>query len=249
MKARMPQDVERLMWMVAESNDQKAIQDFESRFPEFASELSKRRRMVSELKGAKSTHVPDARIPDFRLRGEPKVSSPKGMWVVGGIAFAALLMASYSVTKMVNTPPTKLPVVEPVVTKPIENPNTTVYTNPTPVPNITTPPPMNPPVNPNPAQSGEQLKTLKLSNTSLTAALKMIGEMAGYRVDVAPGFEDQQISIDYVETTTSEMLKDLGMRYGFTAFDQGDGSIIIVPAIDSGTPIGGTGEPPRRLGG
>lgn len=249
MKPNIPQDVERLMWIVAESNDPNAVTDFESRFPEFAAELAKRRRMVSDLKGAKIPHTMETRIPAFSLRGEKRAPTPKGMWMVGGLAFAALVMATYSAVKMSNYQPPVLPKVEPVNTQPIENPPTTVYT-PTPPPRTTQPtPPIQTP-DPNPTQHSieEQVKTLKLNDTSLILALKMIGDMAGYRVDIAPGFEDQQVSVDY-QATTSEMLKDLGMRYGFTAFDQGDGTIIIVPAVDNGNPISDGGGSPRRIGG
>lgn len=249
MKSRIPQDVERLMWIVAESSDPKAITDFEARFPEFATELAKRRRMVTDLKGAKTAQPAETRIPAFNLRNASPAPAPRGMWIVGGIAFAALSVAVYSVT-MKPSAVTTLPPVETVNLKPIENPPTTVYTPPK-QPVQTEPPPFQSPTSVQPpVNSNDQPKTLKLSNTSLIAALKMVGEMAGYRVDIAPGFEDQQVSIDYTQTTTSEMLKDLGMRYGFTAFDQGDGSIIIVPAVDGGNPIGDPGgDPPRRIGG
>ncbi len=249
MKLHIPQDVERLMWIVAESNDPGAVTDFESRFPEFVGELSKRRRMVSDLKGAKIHQTLETRIPAFSLRGEQRSPAPKGMWVVGGLAFAALVMATYSAVKMSNYQPPVLPKVEPVRTEPIENPPTTIYT-PTPPPRSAQPAPpiQNPDPDPGSLSNEEQVKTLKLSDTSLIFALKMIGDMAGYRVDIAPGFEDQQVSVDY-QATTSEMLKDLGMRYGFTAFDQGDGTIIIVPAIDGGNPISDGGGASRRIGG
>lgn len=246
MKLHIPQDVERLMWIVAESSDPSAISDFESRFPEFAAELAKRRRMVTDLKGAKIPHTMETRIPAFRLREETRTPS-KGMWIVGGLAFGALVMATYSAIKISTYQAPVLPKVEPVRTGVIENPPTTVFTPParseTPTAPVQTPVP-----DPTPPTNEEQVKTLKLSNTSLIAALKMIGDMAGYRVDIAPGFEDQQVSVDY-QATTTEMLKDLGMRYGFTAFDQGDGTIIIVPAVDGGNPISDGGSPSRRIGG
>lgn len=252
MKSRIPQDVERLMWIVAESSDPKAIADFESRFPEFVPELAKRRRMVTDLKGAKTVQPTETRIPAFHLRNTQSNAVPKGMWVMGGVALAALSVAAYSVTVMLNHKPPVLPKVGTVTTTPVVPPPTTVFVPPKqPTQTQSTPPPFqNPTSNQPPVNNQDQPKTLKLSNTSLLAALKMVGEMAGYRVDIAPGFEDQQVSIDYVQTSTSEMLKDLGMRYGFTAFDQGDGSIIIVPAIDGGNPIGDPGnDPPRKIGG
>lgn len=251
MRQRVPSDVERLMWLVAESNDPNAIADFESRFPEFALELSRRRRMMSDLKGARVHTASDHRIPVFTPRSSQMEPPRKTVWVVSGLALAALAMASYSVTKWATTSPPVLPKVEPVVTEPVKLLDTNVYVPPK--QQIQTPSMQNPTsVPPNvqqPTSPQEQPKTLRLTNTSLRAALQMIGEMAGYHVEIAPGFKDQQISIDYNGETTSNMLKDLGAQYGFTPFDQGDGTIIIVPAVDEGPPLDDTNGSDRRLGG
>lgn len=256
MKNKIPADVERLMWMVAESNDPSAIQDFENRFPAFGPELAKRRRMVSDLKHAKSNTSVADRIPAFTPRETVASAPSRGTWVVASIALAAVAVASYSATSWITKEKRPLPKPEPVITTPVVVPDTTVRVPANPpvqTPPVQTPPtqvpqPWQAPVMADPPSNQESLKTLKLSNTSLIAALKMIGEMAGYRVEVAPGLPDQQISVDYDQVTTSEMLKDLGSRYGFTPFDQGDGSIIIVPAIDQAPPGNDLNSSSRRIG-
>jgi hypothetical protein len=249
MRNRIPADVERLMWLVAESNDPAAIKDFETRFPTFAVELAKRLRMVSDLKHAKSNGPKIDRIPVFTPRDLRPTPASRGNWIAGGVALAALAMASFSATTWLTKKPEPLPKPEAVVTKPVDIPNQTVK--------VPVNPPQQAPIVPNPRQepvvsvppsNNETLKTLRLSNTSLLAALKLIGEMAGYRVDVAPGLQDEQISIDYDQVTTSEMLRDLGSRYGFTPFDQGDGTIIIVPAVDQGPPASSPNNSSRRIG-
>ncbi len=252
MKGRIPSDVDRLMWLVAESNDPKAISDFENRFSEFSTELARRRRMVTELKGAKGVTAPDHPIPAFKLRGDRLAPMPRAVWVMAVIAFASLALASFTVYRYATL--SKTPIAPPteVVTGTPSAPDTTVYKpiepNPTQQNSVQAPVGETRPEQQTvPPNNDEIPKTLKLSNTSLIAALKMIGEMAGYRVEVAPGFEDQQVSIDYDQITTSDMLKDLGLRYGFTPFDQGDGSIIIVPAVDSGADD--TNGSQRRIGG
>jgi hypothetical protein len=250
MKHRIPADVERLMWLVAESNDPNAIADFDSRFPEFSSELARRRRMVSDLKGAKASAAVESRIPAFVPRQTQLNPPSRGKWIAGSLALAALAVASYSITTLTTKQPPVLPKVERVNTEPVSPPPTTVYVPPPKkyAPPVENPAPVNP--SPNPAIGNQEpRKTLKLSNTSLTAALKMIGEMEGYRVEVAPGFADQQVSIDYDGFTTSDMLKDMGQRFGFTPFDQGDGTIIIVPAVDAGGINPDTSGSNRRIGG
>ena len=252
MMSKIPSDVERLMWLVSESNDPQAVKDFEARFPQFAAELAKRRRMVSDLKGAKSTASTESdRIPSFTPRPIPSSPAPRGVWIVGSLAAVALAFASYSIGVWATKEPPKLPPVERVETGMPTVPKTNVYDPPTEMrPNQVTPQPTAPqPINPAPPANREPLRTLKLSNTSLEAALKMIGEMAGYRVEIAPGFKDQQVSIDYTDVTTSNMVRDLGIRYGLTAFDQGEGTLIIVPATDSTGPTGDPAPPDPRIGG
>lgn len=236
MKTRIPADVERLMWLVAESNDPAAIADFENRFPAFRTELAVRRRMVADLKGAKSHAGTDYRIPAFQPRATSATGTKKGTWILVGVAFAGLAFASYSITRMAAREPVAPPKVEPVVTTPVKLPETTINApSNKPYPPIArgTEDQQVPPNQTQTAPPTENLKDLKLSNTSLVAALKMIGEMAGYRVEIAPGFEDKTVSIDYSQVTTADMLQDMGRRFGFTAFDQGDRSIIIVPAVDN----------------
>lgn len=251
MKTRVPVDVERLMWLVAESNDPAAIQDFESRFPAFAAELAKRRRMVSNLKHAKANGAVSERIPAFTPREPRATPASRGTWIAGGLALAALAVASYSATNWMTNKPKPFPKPEPAVTTPVKAPYLVVPKQvETPKQPVITPEQRQdpPPVVATPPSNQEMPKDLKLSNTSLLAALRMIGDQAGYRVDIAPGLEDQQISIDYEQVTTSEMLKDLGLRYGFTPFNQGDGTIIIVPAVDQSPTPDGPNNSSRRIG-
>lgn len=254
MKQRIPPDVERLMWLVAESSEPGATLDFQRRFPELSAELAQRKRMVADLKGAKNPTAVEHAIPSFQPRNAVSMPSPnRGIWVVGAVAFAALAVASYSVTRWVTTPVPK-PEPPPVVRTDIPTGNGGVVFSPpkkeeSPAPKTPEPSTANQQPTQQDVPRTEMPKSLKLSNTSLIAALKMIGSNAGYNVDVAPGFDDQTVSIDYVDYTTTEMLRDLGSRYHFTAFNQGDGTIIIVPAVDSAPPAGDLNGSQRQIGG
>lgn len=253
MKGRIPADVERLMWLVAESNDPQAIADFEQRFPDFRYELAQRRRMVSDLKGAKTGGIASVPIPAFKLRSQTRTAPPKQVWIATGFALAALAVASYSVTVWLNSAPSKLPAPPVVQTDTPKAPNYVQYSpsQEQQIPPKVETPPQSPAPTPEPEPStADRPKTVKMSNTSLVAALKMIGSEAGYSVEIAPGFQDQKVTLDYENATTSEILKDLGIQYTFTAFDQGDGTIIIVPAITDGpATTGSPNGPTRQIGG
>lgn len=257
MKQRIPADVERLMWLVAENNDPQAIADFESRFPDLRYELAQRRRMVADIKHAKGGVVPtnEIPIPAFRPRAVRPSSSPRQVLVATALGLAALAVASYSITRLVTAPVTR-PEPPPVVKTEVPSTPTgggVIYKTPPTTQTTTGSTETNQLPQQTPETTGprtEQPKTVKMSNTSLVAALKMIGAESGYNVDVAPGFEDQTVTLDYESATASQILKDLGLRYGFTAFDQGDGTIIIVPAVDDGhTPDSDLNGSQRKLGG
>ena len=60
-------------------------------------------------------------------------------------------------------------------------------------------------------------------------ALQAIRDQFKVKIEVAPGFKDQTITVDYINMTASEMLADLGANYGFTPLPQEPGSFLIIP--------------------
>ena len=53
MRSKIPQEIDQLMWSVAEEGSVNALNEFEQRYPEHKFELARRLTMVRELKGAK----------------------------------------------------------------------------------------------------------------------------------------------------------------------------------------------------
>jgi type IV secretory pathway VirB10-like protein len=170
---------------------------------------------------------------------------------VGALVLAAVAVGAYTVAKL----------AEPAST----SPSAVAHGNPSPRPEPTTPDttqrlPETAPPKPDPgpapesssdakpgpetnqAGSAEKPQSFKVKGADLTAALTMLGAEAGVQIVVAPGMGKRKVDADYENVPLSEILSDLGRRYGFTPFDQGDGTIIVVPARDSATASGSDAE-------
>jgi hypothetical protein len=51
-------------------------------------------------------------------------------------------------------------------------------------------------------------------------------------MDIPDDMPNEEIVVDYRGMTGLEILADMGPQFGFTAFDQGGGTVIIVPTRD-----------------
>lgn len=240
-------DVERMMWAVAESGDPQAVADFESRFPQLRYELSKRIDLVRELKASKKIGNPHGSIPAFHPPVAPRtVGFAKWRWSLAAVALSALAVGSFVVTKQILAqaePPAK---VSPFDLRP---------------PETTLPRPVEeqgvkreePPLHPNseaPPETGVQLpedevpvvpkwqlpQTVKFDRLGLANAIKAIGAQCGLRIEMPPDMPNDEIVLDYRGMNGLEILADMGERFGFTAFDQGDGNVLIIPARDENAP-------------
>lgn len=226
---RVAPELESLMWTLAEEGNERAIDEFGERHPDLKTELLQRIEMVKGLRGAKKKPVePRKAIPRF----VPRESTNKThVYVVCGLVLAALCALSFAVTVLLT--PWNHP---PVATKPAQPLEIGV---PKSMPDQQLPPVAvhtpQPSVDPNPAPPEEKQArpgTLKIEHAPLFTVLKMISEVCGVDVEPAPGMSNPDVVVDYRDLTAMEMLHDLGRQYGFTAMDQHDGSIIVVPAID-----------------
>lgn len=248
----IPPEIDRLMWTVAEHESPSAADEFLARYPIYREELMRRRETVSKLKVSRPGAKPEAvAIPRFSPREPKRVApAPRQVAVVGGLVLTALALASYTATLIFSPAPTPTPdpaphrSPAPVATqqgpkidaqKPpsVQDPN---------VRNETQEPPKNPDV-----PGYDKPQSLVIKKATLPDVLKLLGAQAGVKVVIAPGMESPTISVEYHDMSVMGILKDLGSKYHFTPFDQGDGSIVIYPVVDSVTPPG-TGNV-RRLGG
>jgi hypothetical protein len=227
--SRIPAPINALMWRIAEEGSPQAASEFEERYPEHATELSRRIEMLHDLKGARPASLPQvaALVPRFAPRETRLPPSPRMIAWTSGLVLAAVASAAYAVSMLtmpVPTPAVKpnyaAPTVKaPVAVDPDVNPTNPVTENEAPAPPVATPLYMRP-------------QDLRVQHATLSAVIDMIGKQGKISILAAPGMPNPTVDADYDQVTTMEMLNDLGVRYGFTPFDQGDGSIVIYPVRD-----------------
>lgn len=227
---KYPPDVERLMWMVAEQGDQTAVDDFESRFPDLKPELRKRIAMVGGLRGARLASEINAPTPAFRLRvPEPTQGPNRFLWAGASLIAASLAAASYLVAK-------------PILARRAEPAPSTVARTATDPGEIKLTPPRHEtvidvaPPQAEPMHGTDLRPAVKIERAPLSVALQAIAAKCKIKLEIGPGLTDPQVRVDYADMTGMEILQDLGHKFSFTAFDQGDGSILIIPAVDPNAP-------------
>jgi hypothetical protein len=237
-RQRVAPDLDRLMWAIAEANDDRAASDFESRFPELRNELTKRIAMVRGLKVSKPHAEPVRQLPKFDLRPtpEPRISYRTG-YVLACMAAAVVAFGSYVVTgSLLRSPdPAPLPLVlqeQPVDALSGFDPSGMA---PMPAPSSSlgsTASGTQPPAPTLPVPRMQRPLTVRLNRVPLAVALEAVAGQVSATLEIAPGLPEIDVSLDYHGVGAIEIFKDLGRRYGFTAFDQGGGGILIVPAVD-----------------
>jgi hypothetical protein len=222
------------MWTVAETGDVLAADDFERRFPEWKTELESRIAMVRGLRDAKPVATVAApEIPKFVPRQKPAAPPQRFGWVIAlsataVVAFGTFLVVSLTPPEPVAKPPAA--VVNPTRTNPdpaFSVPEDPQISNPSISPEAQTPPPLQP------IMPWEMRHDLSVNDAHLTDVLSLIGDVTKVTIEVAPGMPDPVISVDFEQKTGLEMLTELGRQHGFTPLDQGRGSFLIVPAVES----------------
>src|SRR6185503_19630879 len=89
---------------------------------------------------------------------------------------------------------------------------------------------------PIPDAAWERPQTVKFQRIGLASALKAIGAQCGLTLDIPADMPNDEIVVDYRGMTGLQILADMGQRFGFTAFDQGGGHVIVVPTRDDNAP-------------
>jgi hypothetical protein len=253
---RVAPELDSLMWTLVEENNPRAVDQFLARHPELTGELERRTRMVKGLKQMKpesKAHISPP--PPFKPRERMQPTFSRGALIaVGVLVLAALGIASFTASYFLM--PTKQP-QQPVETVQATS-DQTQFQKEEVVPKVETPPigPQAGDVKPEVAiQRSNQPMSIKIEQAPLSAVLKAIGAQSGLSVILAPGMQkDPTIEVNYEQMGAVAILEDLGKQHGFTAFDQGDGSVIIVPATEAGVEdrdvdTRSTKIDPRRVGG
>lgn len=237
---RIPADIEQLMWAVAEQGDPSAIEDFESRFPDLAPELKKRTRMLSGLRRARLASEINT-PPTFRLKqtGRPRPQT-RLVWVAGALVLAGIAVASYLVSKPLVTPkPAPHETVAQQQLPPLQQ-----HAPPKAPPK---PPPTQPeqPSQPTTQSDDQVLVHIELKQVPLQTAMDAIAKMGHKKLQVAPLTPNNDVDVKYEGVTAMEALQDIGAKYGLTFFDQGDGTILVIPAANQ-SPAGGAQDSDSR---
>lgn len=254
--SKIPAEIDQMLWTVAEQQNMNAETEFLRRYPIYREELMRRKEAVSRLRTSRPGNPPGTPLkPKTAPRFVPRekvatLPEPRKIVLVGALALAALAAASYTVTTMLTPPPTPSPLPQETQTTP-QTPPSTVVQNEQPKQSAPDPgsslgtgtPNPAPPVQAIPAW--EKPQSLAVKELGLIDVLKMIQIQSGMRVEIAPGMPDPKITVEYHDMSAMAMLDDLGRRYQFTPFDQGDGSVVIYPAVDASQDRASY----RRLGG
>jgi hypothetical protein len=248
-------ELDDLMWAIAEDGKPQAVAEFEARYPQFGPELARRINMVKGLKGEKRRSEAGAvpSIPRFVPR-EPRPASPppRAVAITAGLVLAALAAASFTITSFVAAPPKVVTEPTPAPREPVavrRGPDTVI-----PDPVVETPKPELPKpqvADPEPPPTPRYLlpQSVSIKRAPLQTALQMVAMQGGLQLEMAPGMPNPEVAVDYEGKNTIEILEDLGRQYAFTAFDQGNGSVLIIPARDEDqSPTPSSSEGPVNRG-
>lgn len=238
----IPKEIDELMWLVAESTDPTAIEDFQNRYPTYQGELIKRIRAVRALKEAGK--APVSQPPVF-----VKPASPikPFRWWAAGVAFAALSVVAFGAWRMMppsydhqtsgaNNPG---PVINTQhVRGPDQSPNDTrtQFTNEeSQSANNAMPqaPVQQKPVEDEmPFYPEDSRTSVTLEMAPLHAAIHAIAASGNYTVTIAAGTPNPEVKVNFENMTPFEMLKQLGDEYAFVPVIDGQNAILIIPKRD-----------------
>ncbi len=218
---KTPREIDEWMWLVAEDGSSEAVREFERRYPGHTLELHRRLEMMERLR-----KVGRARSLGERPRFAPRMNRPAPWQWMGGLACLLLIGGvSYFATLRLSTKAKALPApasmahTSPWNETPPQTGGTPVTANMTRVAS---------PAEPTPNAQN----TVRMEAVELRTALELLAAQGQIRLQFAPDMPNPTIRFSYTGYSTMEMLEDLGRHLGFTPFDQGDGTILIVPAID-----------------
>ncbi len=236
---RLAPELDSLIWTLVEKGNARAIEEFLARYPEMKQEVARRSLMVKGLKELKPEAAVEFAPPPFRPAEHVRYQRPTRMvYIVAALVLAALGVASFTVTYIALPKQVEAPVVE--VEVPQADPETFAETGPPPKAQEPSfgelgPEDEQPIKTKAPTVQAPKAIAITIEDAPLHTVFDLIAAESGLQVIVAPGTPNPSIGVDYKQMTPLEILRDMGREHGFTPMDQGDGSIIIVPAVENGT--------------
>lgn len=257
MNKRIPADVEQLMWLIAESGDSNAAQEFERRFPDYRFELMRRMSTVKSLRESKP-HSP-INVPAFHQVRPVRSTTPRWTLAVAfSLGLGVFAFGSYAITQKLTSkpvPPVTQPVQtnpNPVVNQPQVQPNYGQFrpesvdragaTQPTRDAgrNSVIPGGGVPPLNEQDRKAlaqYEKPQDLSIENAELETVFQLIASTTGLQVEFLPNAKNTAfdlkkiVSIDYHQMSGVEMLRKLAGENGATAIYKEGNTFQIVPTL------------------
>ncbi len=229
----IPPELDGLMWTLAENPDARALDEFGERYPTYRAELGKRIALVRTFRGARP-HEPKS-APRFSPRPAPRPAWRPVPVLAGLAALLTLGFAGYwGAVKLAPRNVERPPDVVAANVDPVQLPDNggVVYQD---KPQAQQPPmgdTATPPNAPLATPALDQTQDLRVDNTFLQSAIQLLAEGSGYTVLFAPGMPNPTISTDYRSTRAKDILADLGREYGFTIFEEGNGQLLAIPAVN-----------------
>src|ERR1019366_5624308 len=215
MTNRLPPDIDRMLWEIAESQDSNAYDDFEKRFPQLVGELGKRIQLVRELRDARGSG--QARpVPQFDRRAPARVGlQPKALLALCTATVACIGLGAYVVTgRIMNHPqiirPKTVPLDPPSFVAAPEVPAPKSH-EALPVPQVPDRTPQSPPV-----AAYLKPQDVRMERTKLQLAILAVATSGKLDVEFAPNMPNPEIRMEYRNMNAIDILKDLGPRFGFT---------------------------------
>ncbi len=252
----IPPEIDRLIWALAEENNQRAMDEFVARNPQYKTELTKRLETVRGLRLGKATGSKQSSPPVFRPTQINQQVNTNLRWAVGGMLSVAIAFAIYTAysfsqlrtVKQTVQPISRIPQVSSIPSPLVQ------YEKPKllqPEPEKHTEPGEGDVLPDPPTPTYLKPKTVKWRDVRLVSALKLLAAESNLKLVIAPGLVDQPIDVDFQDETTLDILRELGKTYGFTPVEQGEGEVIVYPVRDTGVPIGGSPTPHdnNKIGG
>ena len=218
----VPPEIDALMWSLAEEGGPVAQAEFEARHARYGPELTRRIRMVAELReaGKKPTHR-----PTFTPRPARVVPTPR--WIVGAaVGLSILAVGAFAYVAASADERVPAPVLPHIVVDPPRLPAPKVVRDPVVVP---TPQPPNP-TEPPPVAEHDKPRDIKFEDKSLVDAISLLAASAKLKATIAPGFPDKNVTLDYGSIGVMDALKAMGEEYGFSVLEEEEGAILVIPA-------------------
>ena len=233
---KLPPDIDRLAWSVAESGDPRLREEFAHRHPEFAEEMERRATLVDDR-----GHTPAHAASGIAL---PLRRAPVPMWanVLVGLAVGAVIVSLF-------IPRNERVESDPVQAAPLrsaQNASSGVMppANPQPASTVQDVPPVST-TSPTPiVEKGPT--TMRLEGTRLHDALALIAAAGDLNVRVDSEVPDTEVREELTNLTPREMIARLGEEYGFRIVEESPGSLVLVPLSEVPPQAENSGETPPQ---